>query len=59
VVYVGNFGENTVSFIDVGKLEVIATLIVGPAPKAAAVNPGTGQFYVPTFGDDRVRVVQP
>jgi DNA-binding beta-propeller fold protein YncE len=33
--------------------------MVGPNPKAAAVNPGTGQVYVPTVGDDQVRVVQP
>jgi YVTN family beta-propeller protein len=59
MVYVGNSGEATVSFIDGAKFEVIATLFVGPAPKAAAVNLGSGQFFVPTFGDDRVRVVQP
>jgi adhesin/invasin len=58
-VYVGNSGDGTVSFIDAGKLSVFATLIVGPTPKAAAVNPATGRFYVPTFTDDRVRVVQP
>jgi YVTN family beta-propeller protein len=58
-VYVGNSGDSTVSFIDADKLEVIATLIVGPTPKAAAVNVGTGQFFVPTFGDDRVRLIQP
>ena len=59
MVYVANSGEATVSFIDGVRFDVIATLIVGPAPKAAAVNLGTGQFYVPTLGDDRLRVVQP
>ena len=59
MVYVGNSGEATVSFIDAGKLEVVATLVVGPSPKAAAVNPLTGQVYVPTFTDDQVRVIQP
>jgi YVTN family beta-propeller protein len=58
-VYVANSGENTVSFIETGKLEVIATLIVGPTPKTAAVNIGNGQFFVPTLLDDRVRLIQP
>jgi len=61
--YVANSGTNTVSFIHrdpkTGRYVVFATLTVGPGPKAAAVNPGNGHFYVPTFGDDRVRVVQP
>jgi len=61
--YVANSGTNTVSFIHqdpkTGRYVVFATLIVGPAPKAAAVNPLTGHVYVPTFSDDHVRVIQP
>jgi DNA-binding beta-propeller fold protein YncE len=61
--YVANSGTNTVSFIHqdpkTGRFGVFATLIVGPTPKAAAVNPGTGHVYVPTFGDNQVRVIQP
>jgi DNA-binding beta-propeller fold protein YncE len=56
---VANSGANTVSFIETGKFTVCATLIVGPTPKAAAVDPASGRFYVPTFEDDRARVVQP
>jgi adhesin/invasin len=59
VVYVANSVSGTLSFIDVGAQKVFATLIVGSAPKAAAVNPLTGQVYVPTFTDSQVRVVQP
>jgi adhesin/invasin len=63
VVYVANSGANTVSFIHqdpkTSRFVVFATLIVGPQPKAAAVDPTTGRFYVPTFTDDQVRVVQP
>jgi adhesin/invasin len=59
VVYVANSGEATVTFIEIGKLSVFATLFVGQTPKTAAVNIGNGQFFVPTFGDDRVRMVQP
>jgi DNA-binding beta-propeller fold protein YncE len=63
VVYVANSGANTVSFIHqdpkTSRFVVFATLIVGPQPKAAAVDPTTGRFYVPTFTDNRVRVIQP
>ena len=59
VVYVGNSGESTVSLIEGAKFTVFATLVVGPAPKAAAVDPATGFVYVPTLGDDQVRVVRP
>ncbi len=63
VVYVGNSGENTVSFIHqdpkTSIFTVFATLIVGPAPKATAVNPLNGQVYVPTFTDNQVRVIEP
>jgi len=38
---------------------VFATLIVGPNPKAAVVDPVTGRVYVPTKTDDLVRVIQP
>jgi len=59
VAYVVNTGENTVSLIDDGKLGVFATLVVGPNPKAAVVDPVTGRVYVPTQTDDMVRVIQP
>jgi adhesin/invasin len=63
VAYVANSGENTLSFIaadqKTGRYIVFATLIVGPTPKAAAVDPGAGRVYVPTLEDDRVRVIQP
>ena len=59
VAYVGNSGQNTVSLIDGGKLNVFATLVVGPSPKAAVVDPVTGRVYVPTKTDDLVRVIQP
>jgi adhesin/invasin len=59
IAYVGNSGESTVSLIDAGKLNVFATLIVGPTPKAAVVDPVTGRVYVPTKTDDLVRVIQP
>ena len=63
VTYVGNSGENTISFISAdsktGRYTVFATLIVGPTPKAAAVDSGAGRVYVPTFADDAVRVIQP
>jgi len=59
VAYVGNSGENTVSLIDGVKLNVFATLIVGPTPKAAVVDPVSGRVYVPTQTDDLVRVIQP
>jgi adhesin/invasin len=59
VAYVANSGENTVSLIDGGKLNVFATLVVGPSPKAAVVDPVTGRVYVPTKTDDLVRVIQP
>ena len=58
-IYVANNLDGTVSFIDADRQTVFATLIVGPAPKAAAVNPLTGQVYLPTFTDSQVRVVQP
>jgi YVTN family beta-propeller protein len=64
VVFVANSGDptkvsTTVSLIDGGKHTVFATLVVGPGPKAIAVDPVTGRVFVPTFGDDRVRVIQP
>ncbi len=59
VAYVGNSGENTLSLIDGGKLSVFATLVVGPTPKAAVVDPATQHVYVPTQTDDLVRVIQP
>jgi DNA-binding beta-propeller fold protein YncE len=63
IVYVANSGVNTLSFIHqdpkTSRFTVFATLVVGPAPKAAAVDPGSGRVYVPAFEDDRVRVVQP
>jgi YVTN family beta-propeller protein len=59
VTYVGNSGANTVSLIDGGKLNVFATLVVGPSPKAAVVDPLSGRVYVPTKTDDVVRVIQP
>jgi YVTN family beta-propeller protein len=63
LVYVANSGESTVSLIDAGKLSVFATLSLGSSgnltPKAAVVDPVTGRVYVPTFEDDRVRVILP
>ncbi|HEV8509028.1 MAG TPA: hypothetical protein VGQ48_01090 [Gemmatimonadales bacterium] len=38
---------------------VFATLVVGPTPKAAVVDPVSGRVYVPTKTDDLVRVIQP
>jgi YVTN family beta-propeller protein len=63
MIYVANSGSNTVSLLAVdpktSRFVVFATLVVGPAPKAAAVDPDAGRVYVPTFADDRVRIIQP
>ncbi|MDP3910167.1 MAG: hypothetical protein Q8Q14_07225 [Gemmatimonadales bacterium] len=45
--------------IEGAKFTVFATLVVGPTPKAAAVDAVTGRVYVPTQADDQVRVVTP
>jgi len=59
VVYVSNSLAGTLSLIDGVKLNVFATLVVGPVPKAAVVDPVSGKVYVPTQQDDMVRVIQP
>lgn len=63
VVYVGNSGANTVSFLTLdpkaGRFTVFATLVVGPKPKAVTIDPANGVFFVPTFTDNSIRVVRP
>jgi len=58
-VYVGNYGDGSLSLIDAVKLNVFATLVVGQTPKAAVVDPSTGRVYVPSQQDNVVRVIQP
>ena len=59
VLYVGNYGEGSLSIIDAVKRNVFATLLVGQTPKAAVVDPSTGRVYVPSQLDNVVRVIQP
>ncbi|MFI5715719.1 serine/threonine-protein kinase [Nocardia sp. NPDC051750] len=55
--YIANFGDNTVSAIDITTDTVTATVPVGLSPHGVAVDPGNRTAYVVNYGDDTVSVI--
>lgn len=56
-VYVPNSGEGTVSVIDTGANNVVATISVGASPGSVAVSPAGQRVYVGNYGDGTVSVI--
>jgi YVTN family beta-propeller protein len=59
VVYVANEGSNTVSILDGGLGNVLATVQTGITPTAVLVDPARCTAYVSNFGSGTVSVIQP
>jgi YVTN family beta-propeller protein len=56
--FVGNFGSDNVSIVDVAKQQVVETIGVGSQPTALAFDAGSSRLYVTNFGDGSLSVVQ-
>ena len=56
-VYVANYGDDTVTVIDGGRLQAIATVRVGRHPQAIAIDPQTDMVYVANTHADTVTVI--
>jgi YVTN family beta-propeller protein len=59
LVYVANEGSNTVSILDGGVGNVLATVQTGTTPTAVLVDPARCAAYVSNFGSGTVSVIQP
>jgi YVTN family beta-propeller protein len=57
VVYVVNYGDNTVTVIDGAKQRVVKTLSVGEHPQAVAVDPSSNLIYVVNTHGNSVTVI--
>lgn len=57
MIYVTNYGDNTVSVINGKTNSVIATVSVGKAPVHVAVNPNTNSVYVANAKGNTVSVI--
>jgi YVTN family beta-propeller protein len=57
MVYVANFGNNTVSVIDSNKNAVVATIHVGAAPESVQISADRKWVYVADYGSNTVSVI--
>lgn len=55
--YVANYGDNTVTAVNAGTGQAIATLAVGERPKAIAFDPVLNLIYVANAGGNTVTVI--
>ena len=57
VIYVVNYGSNTVSVIDGNLNKVLVTILVGKNPEVVDVNPSTNVAYVANRANNTVSVI--
>lgn len=57
IIYVANYGDNTVTAIDGTTFKVVATIPVGNRPEALAVDPSSNTIYAANTKSDSVTVI--
>lgn len=55
--YVSNGSDNSVTVIDLSKLQVLATIPVGSEPRGTALSPSGRTLFVANFSDSTVSVI--
>lgn len=57
--YVPNIGSGILSVLDVGKMELLTEVVVGPGPEGVAVHPHDGTIYVANQEDGTLMTIDP
>ena len=57
--YVTNFGEDTVTAIDVARGKTVANIVTGAKPHGVAIDPRGDAVYVSNEGDNTLSVIDP
>ncbi|MBN8886712.1 MAG: Ig-like domain repeat protein [Rudaea sp.] len=55
--YIANFGDNTVSVVDLSSFAVTNTIAVGAGPQSVAIHPSRPRVYVSNYNDGTVSVI--